>query len=483
MSAPEAKDTKRPDKPPRSIVAIEVTLAIVPFLWIMSHANLRALIVTCYYAVYDGARSSLFLIPTDPGTIVTALGALARVVLLLAPLVRVFVLSPRHRLAWIPISVVIWVGVLGTSVPAFSSVLMWGLLLAASGVAWFVAIRPYLSVVALLPWVIALEPMLGHSPLGDTYWSTARLAERCASNDGVRAVDMKPEYAIARYFGVTPVTPDLVLATGERRSFWVRRDADGTPHLGEALPVMGNMWQGCVRDGMAWLTHRQFIWELPVPRNGELAVAATRHQVLGGPELGPELDYVDTICPAQRSSVYSSQLVRGGFLEFDKNAGTTHWHPVIRGLNLQLVERSDGLLVGITTGRLVVFDPRKDRVIDEQPAGTVAMGIDICRSDDAIVVTDFAGRVRLFEIGSDGRYVFTRAGFSPAARRTSFSPDCSKIAVTSGNDRNLFILKRADMSRERTYSLGPGLRDIVFLDNRWVAAADACVISFVDTAR
>jgi len=142
-----------------------------------------------------------------------------------------------------------------------------------------------------------------------------------------------------------------------------------------------------------------------------------------------------------------------------------------------------GMLVGITTGRLVVFDPRTDRVLQEQPAGTVAMGIDVCRADGSIAVTDFVGRVRLFEMLPNGNYAFKRAGFSPAARRVSFSPDCSKIAVTSGNDRNLFILNRADMSTERTYSLGPGLRDIVYLDDRWVAAADACVVNFVDTQR
>jgi len=482
MSDLESKPKTNTDLHVRPIVVIEVAAALLPFVWIISHDNLRALITTCAYAIYDGARSSLLLIPTDPGTMVTTLGAVARIVFLLAPLVHMFVRSPRHRLAWIPLLGVIWIGVLGTSVPAMSSLLMWVLLITTSVLAWFVAVRPYLSVLALLPWIIALEPMLGHSPLSESYWTTSRLAERCTTNDGVRAVDMIPEYAITRYFGVTPVKPDLVLVTGERRSFWVRRDADGTPHLGPPLPIKGNMWQGCARDGTLWLTHKQTIWEVPIPHDGETAPGAKRHSVLGTPGLGAELDYVDTICPTKRSSVYSTQLVRGGYLEFDAKTGTTSWHPVITGLNLQFVERSDGLLVGITTGRLVVFDPQTDRVIEEQPAGIVAMGIDICRADGAVVVTDFTGRVRLFEIGADGHYKFIRGAFYPAARRTSFSPDCSKIAVTSGNDRNVFIMKRADLSMQRVFALGPGLRDIVFLDDRWLSAADACVVNFIDTA-
>lgn len=481
----DSQSKPRTTKPPhqRLFVILEVSAALFPFLWIVSHANIRTLIATCVYAIYDGARSSFLLLPTDPGSALTTLGAVARIVFMLAPLARMLVNAPRYRCAWIPLLGIIWIGVFGVSVPAISSLLMWLLLIATSALAFFLAIRPYLWALALLPWVIALEPMLGHSPLGDSYWSTSRLAERCAANDGIRAVDLAPDYMIARYFGVTPVTPDLMLVTGERRSFWVHRDAEGKPHLGEPLPMMGNMWQGCVRDGTAWLTHRQFIWEAPVPRNGEAIPEATRHLVLGSDELGPELDYVDTICPTDRTSVYSSQLVRGGYLEFDRRTATTTWHPVIEGLNLQFVERGDGLLVGITTGRLIVFDPRIDRILDRQPAGIVAMGIDVCRADNAIVVTDFTGRIRLFEVGDDGHYHFIRGAYSAAARRTSFSKDCSKIAVTSGDDRHLSVLRRTDLSTLRTYSLGPGLRDIVFLDNRWIAAADACVVNFVDTTQ
>lgn len=483
MNETADKVAARPEKPLRIVVALEVVVALLPWLWIVAQDHLRGLAATCAYAIYDGARSSFLLIPSDPGTILTTLGALARVVLLLAPLVHALKHRPRHRLAWTPLLALIWVFVFGISVPAFSSVWMWLLLVATAGAGWFFAVRPKLFALAFLPWLVALEPTLGHSPLGDMYWSTNRLLERCASNDGVRAVDMRPEYAVARYFGVTPISPNLVLVTGERRSFWVRRDADGTVHLGEPLSFKGNMWQGCVRDGTAWITRRDFIVEAPIPREGEPTPEAKRHRVLGPQELGPELDYVDTICPANRSSVYCSQLIRGGFLDYDATTDTTRWHKVIPGLNLQLVERSDGMLVGITTGRLVVFDPRTDVVLQEQPAGTVAMGIDVCRKDGSIAVTDFVGRVRLFDMLPNGNYVFKRAGFSPAARRVSFSPDCSKLAVTSGNDRNLFILNRADMSTERTYSLGPGLRDIVYLDERWVAAADACVVNFVDTTR
>jgi hypothetical protein len=171
--------------------------------------------------------------------------------------------------------------------------------------------------------------------------------------------------------------------------------------------------------------------------------------------------------------------VRGGYLEIDPRTDATSWHHVVAGLNLQLVARSDGKLVGITTSRLVVFDPTTDRVTEELAAGVVAMGIDICASDGALAVTDFTGRLRIFEREPNGQYRFHAGAFLPAPRRVAFSPSCDRLLVTSGDDRRAFLVRRGDLGIERAYRLGPGLRDVAFLDENTPVVADACTASFL----
>src|SRR5262249_38716556 len=149
-----------------------------------------------------------------------------------------------------------------------------------------------------------------------------------------------------------------------------------------------NLWQGCVRDGAVWVTARGVgVCRVPIPSGpstgegkGE-APPPTCYEAPGPPDIGLELDYVDALCPADRPTIYANQLLRGGYLEVEPGSGRGAWHPVIPGFNLQLVTRSDGRIVGITTSRLVVFDPATDRVLEDQPAGAVAMGVDVCAAD------------------------------------------------------------------------------------------------------
>jgi hypothetical protein len=467
---------------PRSPGAtLEAAIALLGFAGVAASPDLRALLVGCLRAIADGARSTALLVTVDPATLLTALGVLARIVLLLAPVARALATGPRHRLAWVPLGLIVWVAVLGISLPGVSTAPMWALATVAAALGWLAAKRPALRAAVFLPWLVALEPMLGHSPLSDDAWPPSRLAQRCAGNDGVRPVNLTPAVEGTHYYAVTPATPGLFLLTGERHSFWVRREADGTATLGPQVRPTANLWQGCMRDGKVWVTARGVgICEVALPIEGEPAAQPICHEAPGSPSLGIELDYVDPICPANRPTVYASQLLRGGYLELDPRAGTTAWHPVVPGLNLQMVARADGRIVAITTGRLVVFDPDADQVLEEHAAGTVAMGIDVCDVDGAIAVTDFAGRVRLFERGPDGRYAFHMGTFLTAPRRVAFSPTCDRLVVTSGDDRRAFLLRRVDLQVVRTYQLGPGLRDVVFADDRDVAAADACTVTFLD---
>ncbi|MFO0551554.1 MAG: hypothetical protein U0271_24415 [Polyangiaceae bacterium] len=464
----------------RALAALEAFVAVALFVLVFKNAGVRALFATCSRAIADAALSALALIPKDPATLLLAFAAWLRVVFLLGPFIKMLVVSPRHRLAWVPFASVVFVGVLGVSVPGVNGAIPWAVLAFAAAGAWRAVEKPALRVLALLPWLVVLEPMLGHSPLSDSFWSASRLEARCKTNDGVRPVDLDPSYEVSRYYAVTPIDETRFVVTSERRSFLAERKPDGTVVLGPPLRMRGNMWQGCVRNGSVWLTKRDRLFALEVPPPGEAPVDPPERLIPGAPDLGVELDYVDPICPEDRPTVYVSQLVRGGYLEVDPTNNATTFHRVIEGLNLQLVQRRDGLLAGITTGRFVLFDPKTDRVVEDHPAGVVAMGLDVCMHDDAVAITDFVGRVRLFEVGASGRYELTRGAFVRAPRRIAFSPSCDRIAVTSGTDRDLYVLRRSDLAVTAHYELGPGLRDLVFLDEGTVAAADACTVNLLD---
>jgi hypothetical protein len=457
---------------PRDRWLLEGTVALALFVFIAAQPNLFALLRAGAVAIGGGVRSMVALTATDSGTAWPALAAVAKVALLLAPVVRLLRGAPR-RLVWLPLLGLVFVGVLGNLVPAISSWPMALLFLAAAVAGFAAARRPWLRALAFLPWLVALEPMFGHSPLAASVWTPERLLAHCAGNDGVRPSNLAADMVMTRYYSATPVSAQRMLVTGERRSFWADREADAV-RLTPTTGPLGNLWQGCLKGETLWLTKRAHVCSTTGPD------AFACPDVAGPPELGPELDYTDVIC-GEGDAVYLGQLVRGGMLELTTSTGTTRWHPVMPGLNLQMVPRRDGRIVGITTSRLFVFDPRGDTLLEDQPAGIVAMGVDLCPSDDAIAVTDFTGRLRLFDRQGEG-YAF-RAGVSlPAPRRVAFSPGCDRLLVTSGDDRHAFLLRRSDLSIVRTYQLGPGLRDVTFLDEKTAAAVDGCTVNLLNAA-
>jgi hypothetical protein len=461
---------------------IEVVAAAALVVWMLTRANLLALLATGARAGASGVRSMFALLLVDGGTFLPAFASLAKAALLLAPVVRLFIRAPR-RLPWAPLAALLFLPVLANSLPAISTVTMWVLLIAASALGFWVARRNWWRALAFLPWLMALEPLTGHSPLADVVWPGGRLVAHCAGNDGRRPADLRAEVAMTRYYGVTAVSPELMLLTGERNSFWARRGAGGEVRLGAPVGPRGNMWQGCAKGGKLWLTARARACAATPPASDRDPGSFTCWDVPGPPEVGTELDYTDTLCSAPGDHVYLGQLVRGGLIELDPTSGSTRWHPVMPGLNLQAVARRDGLLVAINTGRLVVFDPRSDRVEDDQAAGMVAMGLDVCVADDAVVVADLAGRVRLFDWTADKRYRFRSGVRLPAPRRVAFAPSCDRVVVTSGDDRHAWLLRRSDLTVLRTWTLGPGLRDVTFVDDKTVAVADGCTLTVLDASQ
>ncbi|MBL8913006.1 MAG: hypothetical protein JNM17_20090 [Archangium sp.] len=438
---------------------------------LLSLSGFRALLFANVRTIFGGFFSALALIPEDPATLWSIALALFRVAVLLGLPVAVMIRAQsRAHFAWLPLLLIGFGMIFGLSLPALSSIGMWLAFLVASGTAAWAMWKRALPLIVLLPWVVCLEPLFGHAPPSAWVWTPERILERCATNDGVRPVDVRADVVSTRYFSVTSVSPSLQLLAGERKSFWVR-----DRKLGETLATLqGNFWEGCVRDGTAWLGKRGFVCE---------ASEATQRCVEApGPE-DIELDYVDVYCASDSRRVYVSQLLRGGVLEFDPDSQKAELHEVIAGLNLQLAgPRADGVLLGITTTRFVVIDPKTWKVIEARSAGLVAMGIDVCAADGAALVTDFSGRVRLFERGADGAYRVTRATSVPAARRVAWAPGCQRALVTSGDDRHAFLLSR-ELKEERVFRLGPALRDVTFIDQHTAAVADACTVTYLELDR
>jgi hypothetical protein len=456
------------------LAAAEVGLALALGVFVWSVPPLRAIVAAVLFALAAGLRSWFGLLADDAGgTIVIAAAALVELALVVAPAARMYASARRHRLAWLPLHATIAVLALPMLFPAFSTWTMRVLLVLGAAGGWFAARRPRLALLALVPQLLVLEPMLGHSPLSDLVWTRGRLASRCDGRPVARG--FPPELANARYYAVTAAGRDLFLVTGERFSFWLRR-AGGSFSFAGLSDARGNLWEGCPIGDSLFLVKRGFFVRVRPPQGG--AAEQVVVTPLDDPPETRELDLIDAVCDADAGAVYVTELLGGGVRRIRLADGAASRLRGPGGLNVQLLRRSDGLLVGIDTARLFVYDPSADRVVSERRAGLSALGIDLCRVDDGVVVTDLAGRVRLFDRDGDG-YRFERGALMAAPRRVAFSPDCGHVAVASADDETVSILRRADLAVVQRFSAGPGLRDLVWADASHVLAADACGVEIL----
>jgi hypothetical protein len=461
--------------------AVEVVIALGAAVFLLSQEGLRAVWLAVLRALVTGTFSALSLMATDLwGTLVTSIATLLKAALVTVPAARFWANVKPYRRVWLPLYGVLWGLSLPMIFPAISTPLMAALLVFVSAAGWFAAKRPRLRAIALLPTLVAFEPALSHSPLSDVVWTRERLAARCAQNDGARPEGFSAEKAVSRYFGVTELRADWLLLTGERGSYWIRRRPDGTAVFEEPSRVSGNLWEGCLAGGDIWLTKLGRLYRVTrsVDPDDPKHERIEERRLKDPPGLGIELDFTDAICDEPRGSIYAGELLRGGLRELVLSTGEVR-RTEVGGLNLQVHRRSDGKFVGIDTRRLFVLDPDRREVIEEHAAGIATLGIDICPLDDAVVVTDLAGRLRLFRRGPGGHYAFERGLFLAAPRRVAFSPDCSVLGVTSGDDRTVYVLRRSNLEVLRTYSIGPGLRDITFWGPDELAAADACAVTLL----
>jgi len=259
----------------------------------------------------------------------------------------------------------------------------------------------------------------------------------------------------------------------------MRRQPDGGFALESPSAARGNLWQGCVAGrAVHFVKNRHFF---RVERLPEGSSPPERFTDLPAPDPPGvvELDLAEPVCDPAHERLFATEVNSGGIREISLRDGTQR-RTEVGGFNLQYMRRSDGMLVGIDTARLVVFDPDARRVLERHAAGLGVMGIDVCLADDAVAITDMAGRVRVFERAPSGEYRFHAGVSLSAPRRIAFSPDCRMIGVTSADDHTVWSLRRADLTVARRYQVGPGLRDISFVGPRQMAVADACMATFLD---
>jgi hypothetical protein len=427
-----------------------------------------------------GVLSFFRLLGSDPGGALSTGGlVLLRLVLIGVPLVRFIARWPRHRLVWLPVLAVPLCPLIGMSIAAFSSWTMWLLLVLASVAGTLLARRPRLGSVALLPLLLSAEPAVGHSPLADRLWSVGRLTRRCARNDGTRPAGFSPELAGTRYYAVTRFDERLALVTGERNSRWLEARAEGGFVMREPSAVRGNLWQGCRLGRALVFTKNGRLFRVERQPDGTLPHERVIETALPDAPGTPEYDLVEPVCDEANGRVFVSELVSGGLRELSVASGKQTRHQ-LGGFNLQYMLRRDGRLVGIDTARLIVYDPNTRRIEHQRAAGLGVMGIDLCTSDDAVAIADMTGRVRVFERDVAGTYQLRTSRAFTAPRRIAFSPDCTRLAITSADDRTVWLARRSDLATLRSHQVGPGLRDVAFLSPRLYAVADACSASFFD---
>lgn len=477
--------TDRAERHRRSpaITVVIGAVALAPAALCLANVHLRSLIRAIFGGLADTLRALPTLLAIDgPATAADAALMTVTFFIILAPPIRYFLHPPRTRLLWVPfwicsLALPAAVAPLGMALPE-----KWITMVFVGVLGWWGAVRPWTKWLAFVPMIIAMHPvMTAHGgPLSDRIWPKSALAPRCASNDGVRPSNFTIERASTHHYAVTPITSDLLVLTGERGAYRLRRGDDGSFAFIGDFVFAGNLWQGSLGEGMVFFTHRGSGMVAATATDLEFSEGrASTRQILDIPDAGSELDLLDAVYEPTTRSVFVTELVRGGLWEAPLTDESMHYYP-LHAFYLQAVRRNgDAMLVGISTTELLVFDPRSKQVTERSPAALGAGGLDVCQTDGAAVVADYAGRLRLFTRSAEGSYRFDRGVSLSSPRRVAFSPDCEWITVSSGDDETVYVLRRADLSIWRTFRLGPALRDVVYTGAREVAVVDACTVNIL----
>lgn len=441
-------------------------------------------------AIVDAAMSVAPLLRVDGAATAAVLAlALAKLGLAALPSIVLIRLVPRHRRLWL----VALVGMLVTvsaplSLAACPTVGRWVLLAVASAAAVALTFMPYLRWTAVLPFVLLWEVVPHHGLLNFAQVGTDDPAYRdhllleCARHAGTRPHNLTADLLMP-YHGINALGDDLVLLTGEgpndggmrdhtggRRagSWWLRR-RDGRFEFEQPSDATGNLWRGCVLDGTIWMARANHI--VGTRRIGDGDGAHEEVRRLQFPSA--EMDFGETACDPAHGRVFVTEAMMGGMWEVALAGGAPRRH-AIGGVILLPRGRFDGRVVLINNASLMVFSPDDERVVERLPAGLALIGFDVCRGDGSVAVADATGRLRIFRIGDDGHYAFAWGVSLFAPRRVAYSPDCSRIAVTSADDRRVYIVDAVAHRIADVFAAGPALREVAATGPREFSITDVC---------
>lgn len=418
-------------------------------------------------------------------TLLASLSYMAKLALALMPTVMLVWCAPKWRILACLFAALVLVASVSfvRACPVWSD---WVLLVAASMFGTFLVRRRFLRWAAILPVIVLVVlPAVGH---GNARHFGATLAARCAANEGERATNLDPSQFAPRYYGVHFFPPDWILLTGEtandgnfmgmshggQGSWWLRKEADGRISFAGRSEANGNIWTSCLLGDERWLVRSgRFMRIQPPGPDGRETLQMLPFQVFG-------FENPDTACDERTGAVYASDLLDGRLYEVSSRTdGRPELRPdslSVRG-GLMSMRKNDGRLVMLDFQDLIVYAPDESRVVHRTPAAVASSSLDLCAADGAAVVPDLAGRLRVFRVTPDGGYEFDWGLSLFAPRAARFSPNCAYLAVTSADDRHVWIIERSSRRIIREFGLGPALRGLTFIGPREVAVADACTVS------
>ncbi len=471
--------------------AIEIALGIVVIALLATGG--RTVVIGALTASYGAAISSFYLLRVDTAATAWSLAlALGRVGLAILPSVLLIRSVPRSTRVWlIPLLTAVALITLPVSLTACSTLGRWLLLAALSGTAAFLVHWRFLGWTVLLPYAVLLEIVPSHGILNFADVGTADPAYRaellgeCARNDGVRPTNLTADQLMP-YHGINRIGDELVFLAGEgphdgsmrgksggRRvgSWWMRRTDEG---LEFELPssATGNLWRGCMIDETIWMVRAgRVVGVHRLPPGGQNYEKVHWIEVPSS-----DMDLLEAACDAARRRVYVTEFFDGGMWEVPLDGGLPRRHE-IGGVLLIPEWRFDDRLIVADSSSLMVFDTEAERIVDRTPARLGGHGFDLCPATGAAAVADLSGRLRIFELDEAGHYRFAWGVSAFAPRRVAYSPDCSRIGVTSADDHRVYLVDTSTRKVTDVFHAGPALREIAPTGPREFSVSDVCSIT------
>lgn len=443
-----------------------------------------------FMVVADGLKAFVLLLPVDGAatawTLALWLGRMGLAALPLALLIRS---SPRHRWAWlIPLFAMLLFVTSPFAAAACATIDRWVLLALLCGVAVVLSRVRYLGWTVVLPFAVLWEIVPRHGVLEFADVGTRAPAYReqllaeCAQRKGSRPHNLTADQ-IMPYHGINPLGDDLVLLTAEgpndggmrgdtsgRRigSWWLRRVEAGF-EIERPSEAVGNLWRGCILDGTIWMARTNHV--IGVRR---LPPGTDKHEEVYRIRLPTrEIDFGETACDPERGRVYVTEGPSAGMWEVGPDGSDPHRHE-IGGLVLLPKRRFDGRLVISSTAFLRVFLPAEGRLLDPVASGMFTIGNDICGRDGSMALADASGRLRVFTMDGPDRYRFAWGLSLFAPRRVAYSTDCSRLAVTSADDRRVYLIDTWSQRVVDVFHAGPALREVAATGPREFSVTDVC---------